>query len=221
MIEQTSFKTIVIESLQYKREIGLSPECKEKLEFIAKDWRGGYIVSLPIHSSTGDHPTLAGSFGSVSSGVTAPLLWVLAHAKFCLCLARVESLFPPVLWKSYNQILLVLKARFPGESQSFCQIPRLGSLAWGSEPSQQWRTSLVLLFSGLWITQPMGMRFDFVMIVPLLPSCCGFFFAFGSGIFFFFLVGSSIILSLIVQQLVEILVFCQKEVSAPFYNPPH
>ena len=42
MIEQTSFKTIVIESLQYKREIGLSPECKEKLEFIAKDWWGGY-----------------------------------------------------------------------------------------------------------------------------------------------------------------------------------
>ena len=43
MIEQTSFKTIVIESLQYNREIGLSPECKEKSEFIAQDWRGGYV----------------------------------------------------------------------------------------------------------------------------------------------------------------------------------
>ena len=42
MIEQTLFKTIVIESLQYKREIGLYPEYKEKSEFIANDWRGGY-----------------------------------------------------------------------------------------------------------------------------------------------------------------------------------
>lgn len=40
MIEQTLFKIIVIESLQYKREI--YPEYKEKLEFIVKDWRGGY-----------------------------------------------------------------------------------------------------------------------------------------------------------------------------------
>ena len=32
-------------------------------------------------------------------GVTAPFLWVLVWAKFCLCPSRLESLFPPVVWK--------------------------------------------------------------------------------------------------------------------------
>ena len=62
--------------------------------------------SLPTHASTGDPPTLAGSFGSVSCGVTAPFLWLLVCTRFCLCPPRLESLFPSVLWKSYNQIPL-------------------------------------------------------------------------------------------------------------------
>ena len=86
---------------------------------------------------TGDAPALAGIFGSVSCGVTAPFLWVLVCRRPCWCAPRLESLFPPVLWKSYNQIPLSFKARFHGGSQSFCRIPRLGSLMWGSEPSQQ------------------------------------------------------------------------------------
>ena len=70
----------------------------------------------------------------------------------------------------------------------------------------------MLLFSSLWGTHPAGMGFDFIMIVPLLLSCCGFFFVFGCGVFFF-LVGSSILLSMIVQQLVAILVLSQEEMS--------
>ena len=93
---------------------------------------------LLTYASTGDPPTLADSFGSVSCGVIPPSLWVLVHARFCLCPPCLESLFPPVLWKSYNQISLGCKVRFPGDSQSLCQIPRLGSLMSGSEPSQQW-----------------------------------------------------------------------------------
>ena len=95
-------------------------------------------MPLPSHISTGDPPTLVGGFGSVSYGVTAPFLWVLVHAKFCLCPPSLESLFPSVLWKTYNQIPLAFKVRFPGDSQSICRISRLGSLAWGSESSQQW-----------------------------------------------------------------------------------
>ena len=45
-----------------------------------------------------------------------------------------ESLFP-VLWKFGNQIPLASKVRFPGESQSLCRIPRLGSLLWALELS--------------------------------------------------------------------------------------
>ena len=34
----------------------------------------------------------------------------------------------PVLWKICNQIPLPSKVKFPGDSQSLCQIPRLGNL---------------------------------------------------------------------------------------------
>ena len=78
---------------------------------------------LPTHASTGDPPTLSGSFGSVSCEVTAPFLWVLVWARFCLCPPRLESVVPPVLWKSYNQILLALKARLPGGSQALFKPP--------------------------------------------------------------------------------------------------
>ena len=58
--------------------------------------------------------------------------------RFCLCPPRLESLFPPVLWKSCNQIPLAFKVRFPGDSQALCWIPRLRSLIWSSDSSQQW-----------------------------------------------------------------------------------
>ena len=56
----------------------------------------------------------------------------------CVCPSRVESLFPPVLSKSCNQIPLAFKVWFSGNSSSHCHTPRLGSLTWGSEPSLQW-----------------------------------------------------------------------------------
>ena len=64
---------------------------------------------------------------------------------FFWCPPSLESLFSSVLWNC-DQIPLAFKVRFPGDSQCLCQIPRLGSLTWGSEPSQHWRTSLVLFF---------------------------------------------------------------------------
>ena len=81
---------------------------------------------LPTQASTGDPPTVAGSFASVSSGVTAPFPWVVVHVRLCLCPPRVESLFPPVLWKYYNQSPVAFKVRFPGDSQPLYQIPQVG-----------------------------------------------------------------------------------------------
>ena len=40
-----------------------------------------------------------------------------------------------VLWKFCNQILLASQVKFPGGSQSLCQIPRLGNLLWFLELS--------------------------------------------------------------------------------------
>ena len=44
-------------------------------------------------------------------------------------------------------------------------------------------TSLVLLFSSLWVAYSASKEFDFIVIVSLLPSCCGFF-VFGHGVSF-------------------------------------
>ena len=76
-------------------------------------------------------------------------------------------------------------------------------------------TSTILLFSSLCIAHLVGMGLDFITIVPLLPSHCGFFCVFGCRIIF--LVGSIVFLLwfavLCSQQLVVILVLLWEEVS--------
>ena len=63
---------------------------------------------------------------SPGSWCTQGFVWILK-----------EPLFPPVLWKFCNQILLTFKVKFPGDSQSLCWVPRLWNLTWDSKPSQQ------------------------------------------------------------------------------------
>ena len=60
------------------------------------------------------------------------------HTLLCVCPPRVESLFPPGLWKSCNPFPLGFKVWFSRNSSSRCWTPRLGSLTWCSEPSLQW-----------------------------------------------------------------------------------
>ena len=60
------------------------------------------------------------------------------HTLLCVCPPRVESLFPPVLPKSCPQIPLAFEVWFSRNSYFHCQIPRLGGLTCGSEPSLQW-----------------------------------------------------------------------------------
>ena len=140
---------------------------------------------LSTHTSTGGPPTLGGSFGSVSCEIFASLLWVLVHAKFCLCPPRLESLF------TQSSGRYIIKACWPSRPDSLRILsPFVGSLGW-----EDWcgvqnlhnseRTSLVLLFFSLWVTHPAGMGFDFIMIAPLLSSRCDFFFVFGGVVPFF------------------------------------
>ena len=90
--------------------------------------------SLSTHASARDFQTHTGKSGSISCGVTAPFSLVLVHTRFCLCPPGVSV--SSVLWKFCNQILLSFKARFPGDTQYICLIPRLWSLL-GLEHSQQ------------------------------------------------------------------------------------
>ena len=166
--------------------------------------------SLLTHVSTGDPPTVAGSFGSLSCGVTAPFLWVLV--RFSLCPPRLESLFSPVLWKSYNQIPLAFKFGFLRDSQSLCQIASLGSLMWSSEPSQQWENFfgiIVLQFVGhlpIWY----GIRFypDFapptilLKLLLCLQTC---------GIYFWWVLASSCQHLVAILVLLHVLLLCHPE----------
>ena len=60
------------------------------------------------------------------------------RTRLCVCPPKVESLFPPVLLKSCNQIPVAFKVWFSRNSSSHSRSPRFGSLTWGSEPSLQW-----------------------------------------------------------------------------------
>ena len=83
--------------------------------------------------------TIAGSFGSVSCGVTAAFLWVLVYARFCSCPLSLGVSISPILWNYCNKIPLSFKDRFLWDPQYLCRIPRLGSLTWSSEALQQWK----------------------------------------------------------------------------------
>ena len=97
---------------------------------------------------------------------TSPIIWVLVHTRLCLCPPRLESV-PPVLWKSCNQIL-ALKVRFPGDFQSLCPAPRLGSLIMGFQTFTTMGELLWYYCFSLWVTHPAVMGFDFIVIVSLL-----------------------------------------------------
>ena len=136
----------------------------------------------------------------------------------CVCPPSVDSLFPPVLSKSCNPILLAFKVWFSRNSSFHFRTPRLGSLTWGSEPSLQW-----VNFCGISVLQfvshpPSSYGFDFIVIVPLLPSHCGFSFFFECGVSF--LVSSNVFLLMNVQQLVVIQVLLQEGISAHSSTPP-
>ena len=79
---------------------------------------------------------------------------------------------------------VAFQARFFGVSSSHCQTPWLESLMWSSGLLLLWE-NFYSIFSSLWITHPVDMRFDFIMIILFLPSCCGLL-SLDVGIFFFY-----------------------------------
>ena len=138
---------------------------------------------LPTRAATGD-PALAGGLVQ-SPGETerkAPFLWGLVQRKacsfplrFCLCPPKTGVSVCPSPVEVLQSNPAGLQGQIARDSQSLCQIP--GWEAWRGVQNlhNRGRTSLVLLFSSLWVTNLVGMGFDFTVIVPRLPSCCSFF----------------------------------------------
>ena len=112
----------------------------------AKEYFPELLLPVSLSSRWGTAtPHLCRRPSNTSRYVWFSLLWghcsfpcVPVHTLLCVCPPRVESLFPPVLSKSCNQIPLAFKVWSSRNSSSHCQTPRFGSLTWGSEPSLQW-----------------------------------------------------------------------------------
>ena len=172
----------------------------------------------PPSAFAGDPPTLGGRSGSVFYGVTAPSPWVLMHTLLCVCPPRVESLFPPVLLKSCNQILLAFKVWFSGNSSSRCWTPRLGGLTCGSEPSLQWVDFCGIIVLQFVSHRPSGYGIWYYCDCP--PPTFSLWLLFCLWMWGIFLVSSSVFLTIFVQQLVVIPVLSQEGVSTRPSTPP-
>ena len=88
------------------------------------DPAAGHCQPTPPPETPG-HSQASLAQSPVGTLLLCPGSWC-SHAFVC---ALQESV-SPVLWKFYNQISLASKVKFPGDSQSLCQIPRLGNLLW-------------------------------------------------------------------------------------------
>ena len=133
----------------------------------------GLLLPVPLSPQqvTAD-PCLCRILLNTHRQVWLSLLW--DHCSFPLGPSAHKVLFvppqvsvPPVLWKFCNQILLTFQVRFPGDSQSLCRIPRLGSLLWG----------LVVVVLRFEVISHRGLNFHFLVIVMFSIfsyTCCPF-----------------------------------------------
>lgn len=78
----------------------------------------------------------------------------------------VEFLFLLVLWNTCDQITVAFIVRFSGGPSSHCQTSRCEA----QDFHLYGKTSVVQLFSHLWVTNLSGLRFGFIVITPHLLS---------------------------------------------------
>ena len=155
---------------------------------------------LLTHTSTGGPPNLTGHFGSFSYGVTAPLLWILVCTKFFCALQDWSLCFSQISGSSIIKSHWPLRPDSLGIPSPFVRSP--GWEAWRGVQNLRsgGRTSLVVLFSSLWVAHLAGMGFDFIVICP------SYHIAVTSSLSFdmehLFLVGSRVLLLVVVQLLV-------------------
>ena len=97
-------------------------------------------LSAPDPAAGPAGPRLCWSLLDTHRQVWVSLLWgslPFSPGSWCApgFVCALQESVPPVLCKLYNQIPLASKVKFPGDSQSLLQIPRLISLLWVLELS--------------------------------------------------------------------------------------
>ena len=139
---------------------------------------------------------LTGKSGLISCGVTAPFSWVLVCTRFCLCLQESVSPVPCKLWQLYGGVNgNLLKEDLCHiqvcctQSPSPCGRPLLTCTSTGDTQTLNGRSDSVSVGSPIahkvLFELSVSGRYGVLilnMILPLLPSCWGFYFALGCGV---------------------------------------
>ena len=109
----------------------------------------------------------------------------MSQCSFLLSLGELKDLFVPSKTRVSVSPSPVdptgLHGQIPWGFSVPCQVPRLASGLQNLDNSER---TLVLLFC-LWVTHPVGIEFDFIVIAPLIASCCSFSIVLQRGIPFF------------------------------------
>ena len=105
--------------------------CSRTAALSAPDPSAGHPQLTPLSETPGHSQASLGQ-SLLGTLLLSPISWC-TQGSVC---ALQESV-SPVLWQFCNQIPLASKVKFPGVSQSLCQIPRLGNLLWVLELSSQ------------------------------------------------------------------------------------
>ena len=118
------------------------------------------------------------------------LLW--SHCSFPLSPGVHTVLLVPSKSLCFSQSWgsSIIKALSPSKSDSL-GIPNWKNWCGSKNLCKNVRTSLALLFSSLWVAQPLGMGFNFNMIALLVLSHCSSFLSLVVGIFFWWVPTSS------------------------------
>ena len=102
-------------------------------DLLQKDLYHAVVFSAPHPSAGRCWPmplleTLGQSQASLAQSLVVKLL--LSPGSWCtqVFVCALQDSVSPVLWKFCNQVPLASKVKFSGDSQSLCQIPRLGNL---------------------------------------------------------------------------------------------
>ena len=108
--------------------------CTRTVVFSAPDPMVGHCQPMPLLGTPGH------SQASLAQSLVRPLL--LSPGSRCTqsFICALQESVSPVLWKFCNQIPLAFKVRFPGDSLTLCQTPRLGNQLWALELLHQCET---------------------------------------------------------------------------------
>ena len=141
-----------------------------------------HILSIPFSFSSPSGIPIMNRLACFILSHSALILLLCFFILFSLCFPGwVISIIPSSKALICSSVLCSSKCS--GSSSFPCQTPRLGTWCQVCNSHSCGRTSVIQLFSSVGCP-PRGYGISYIKKVPLLPSCCSFFFVLGVGYLF-------------------------------------